>query len=140
MAVQQTFAGRAKSIAGTALVGLGILVFYENLHQAATQFSHLLGVSPSEAPGVLPTAILAAYRVLQTYGADHARLLQGCLLHVLASSWPLLLVITGTALSRDGSADHVNVPPKEKFGDCRSDCRPFDVTGEIRLISTQEER
>jgi hypothetical protein len=58
MAVQQTFAGRAKSIAGAALIGLGILAFYKNLHQAATQFSHLLGVIPSEAPGVLPTAIL----------------------------------------------------------------------------------
>ena len=115
MAVQQTFAGRAKSIAGTALVGLGILVFYENLHQAATQLIYLLGVNPGEAPGVLPTAILAAYRVLQTYGADHARLLQGCLLHMLASSWPLLLVIAGTVLSRDCSTDNVNATSKKKI-------------------------
>src|SRR5678815_4790472 len=51
MALQQTFVGRTKSIAGAALIGLGILVFYKNLHQAATQLSHLLGVIPSEAPG-----------------------------------------------------------------------------------------
>ncbi len=45
--MQQTF-GRTKSIAGTALIGLGIFVFYENLHQATTQLSHLLGVIPRE--------------------------------------------------------------------------------------------
>lgn len=110
--MQQTFAGRAKSIAGTALIGLGMLVFYEHLHQAATQFSHLLGLIPSEAPGLLPTAILTAYRVLQTYGADHPRPLQGCILHMLASSWPLLLVVAGTALSRDCPAANVDAPQK----------------------------
>ena len=66
--MQQTF-GRTKSIAGTALIGLGIFVFYENLHQATTQLSHLL--VPREALGVLPTVILAASRVLQAYGADY---------------------------------------------------------------------
>ena len=122
MAVQQTLVRRAKSIAGTVLTGMGILVFYENLHQAAAQFSHLLGVNPGEATGVLPTAILAAYRVLQTYGADHARLLQGCLLHMLASSWPLLLVIAGKVLLRDCSADNANPSSKEK------DCGLVDLT------------
>ena len=115
MAVQQTSVRRAKSIAGTVLIGLGVLVLYENLHQAATQLSHLLGVNPGEAPGVLPTAIQAAYRVLQTYGADHARLLQGCLLHMLASSWPLLLVIAGTVLSRDCTTDNVDTTSKKKI-------------------------
>jgi hypothetical protein len=112
MARQQTFAGRAKSIAGTALSGLGIFVFYEDLHQAATQLSHLLGVIPREALGVLPTVILAASRILQAYGPDHPRSLQGWLLHLLASSWPLLLIIAGTALSRDGSTGNVNALPK----------------------------
>lgn len=140
MAVQQTFVGRAKSIAGAALIGLGILVFYENLHQAATQFSHLLGVIPSEAPGGLPTAIMAAYRVLQTYCVDHPRPLQGCLLHMLASSWPLLLVIVGTVLSRDCSTDNVSTLPKKRLWTCRSDCRSFDIRGEVRLTSTQKEK
>jgi len=103
--MQETFVRRAKPIAGTALTGLGAFVLCANLHQAATQFSHLLGVNPGEPPGVLPTTILAVYRVLQAYGADHARLLQGCLLHMLASSWPLVLVIAGTVLSRDCSTD-----------------------------------
>ncbi len=108
--MQQTF-GRTKSIAGTALIGLGIFVFYENLHQATTQLSHLL--VPREALGVLPTVILAASRVLQAYGADHPQSLPGCLLHMLASSWPLLLVIVGTALSRDSSTDNINALPEK---------------------------
>jgi len=111
--MQQTF-GRTKSIAGTALIGLGIFVFYENLHQAATQLSHLL--VPREALGVLPTVILAASRVLQAYGADRSRSLQGCVLHMLASSWPLLLVIVGTLLSWDCFGDDVNAPPKKDCG------------------------
>jgi ascorbate-specific PTS system EIIC-type component UlaA len=114
--MQQTFVGRAKSIAGTALIGLGSFVFYENLHQAATQLSHLLGVNPREALGVLPTVILVASQVLQGYGADHSRYPQGCLLHLLASSWPLLLVIVGAILSRDCSTDNVNAFPKKECG------------------------
>lgn len=106
--MQQTFVGRAKSITGTALIAIGIFVSYENLHQAATQLSYLLYVVPRNALGVLPTVILAASRVLQAYGADHPRSLQGCLLHMLASSWPLLLVIVGTVLSRDCSAENVD--------------------------------
>jgi len=98
------------------LIGLGIFVFYENLHQAATQLGHLLGVIPREALGVLPSVILAASRVLQAYGADHPRSLQGCLLQMLASSWPLLLVIVGTVLSRDCSTDNVNALPKKDCG------------------------
>src|SRR5438132_4376571 len=129
MAMQQTF-GRTKSIAGTALIGLGIFVFYENLHQAATQFSHLLGVIPSEALGVLPTATLAASRVLQAYGAHYPRSLQGCLLHMLPSSWPLLLVIIGMVLSRDGSTDSVDALAKK-------DCGLVDLTA---VRSTSEER
>ena len=114
--MQQTFVGRAKSIAGTALIGLGIFILYENLHQAATQFSHLLGVIPRDLLGVLPTVILAASRVLQACGADHPRSLQGCLLQMLASSWPLLLVIVGTVLSRDCSTDNFNPLPKKDSG------------------------
>jgi len=114
--MQQTLVGRAKSIAGTALIGRGIFVFYENLHQAATQLSHLLGVIPGEALGVVPTVILAASRVLQACGADHPQSLQGCLLHILASSWPLLLVIVGAVLSRDCSTDNVNALPKKDCG------------------------
>src|ERR1700676_2201511 len=46
MAMQQTFFGRAKSIAGAALVGLGIFMVHGNLDRAATQWSHLLSTPP----------------------------------------------------------------------------------------------
>jgi hypothetical protein len=114
--MQQTFVGRAKSITGTAFIGLGVFVLYENLHQAATQFSRLLGVIPMEAVGVLPSIILAASAGWQAYGADHARSLQGSLLGMLESFWPVLLVIIGTALSRDCSMDNVNALPKKDCG------------------------
>jgi hypothetical protein len=107
MAMQQRLVGRAKSITGTALIGLGVFVSYENLHQAATQFRRLLGVIPMEALGVLPSIILAASAGWQACGADHARSLQGSLLGMLESFWPLLLVVIGTVLSRDCFTDNV---------------------------------
>jgi hypothetical protein len=113
MAMQQTFYGRAKSIAGAALVGVGIFILYENMDRTATQLSHLLGTIPGEPLGVLPTVILAASRVLQVYAADHQRFLHTCLHHTLASSWPLLLVMVGTVLSRHAFADDVNALPKK---------------------------
>ena len=119
--MQQTFFGRAKSLAGAALVGLGIFIFHGNLDRAATEWSHLLSSTPGEALGVLPTVILATPRVLQAYGADHQQFLQGFLRHIFVSCWPLLLVIVGTVLSRDTFTDNVNALPKK-------DCRLVDLT------------
>jgi hypothetical protein len=112
----QTFFGRAKSIAGAALVGLGIFIVHGNLDRAATQWSHLFSTAPGEAPGVLATVILAAPRVLQAYAADHRRFLQGFLRHLFLSCWPLLLVIVGTVLSRDTFTEDVNALPKKDCG------------------------
>jgi hypothetical protein len=112
----QTFFGRAKSIAGAALVGLGIFIVHGNLDRAATQWSHLFSTAPGEAPGVLATVILAAPRVLQAYAADHQRFLQGFLRHLFLSCWPLLLVIVGTVLSRDTFTEDVNALPKKDCG------------------------
>src|SRR6267378_4785120 len=114
--MQQRFFGRAKSLAGAALVGLGIFIFHGNLDRAATQWTHLLSTTPGEAPGVLPTVILAAPRVLQAYGADHQRFLQGFLRHIFVSCWPLLLVLVGTVLSRETLRDDCNALPKKDCG------------------------
>ena len=114
--MQQTFFGRAKSFAGAALIGLGIFIFHGNLDRAATEWNHLLSSTPGEALGVLPTVILAAPRVLQAYGADHQRFLQGFLRHIFVSCWPLLLVIIGTVLSRDTFTDDVNALPQKDRG------------------------
>ena len=135
--MQQTFFGRAKSIAGAALVGLGIFIF---LDRTASQLSHLLGAIPREAPGVLPSLILAAMRVLQAYAADHQRFLQVFLLHAVAASWPLLLVMVGTVLSRDCSTDNVNTLPKKDCGFVDLTAGRSTVRVEVRLISTQKEK
>jgi len=116
MAIAQTFFGRAKSIAGAALIGLGIFIFHGNLDRAATQWSRLLSTPPGEAPGVLATVILAAPRVLEAYAADHQRFLQGFLRYIFLSCWPLLLVIVGTALSRDTFTEDVNALAKRDCG------------------------
>ena len=113
--MQQTFFGRAKSLVGAALVGLGIFIFHGNLDRAATQWTHL-STTPGEAPGVLPTVILAAPRVLQAYAADHRRFLQGFLRDIFVPCWPLLLVMVGTVLSRETFTEDVNALPKKDCG------------------------
>jgi hypothetical protein len=105
MAMPQTFFGRAKSVAGVALVGLGVFILHQNLGQAATQWSNLLGIIPVAGPGALPSVILAAPRVLQAHAADHQSLLQAFFRHMLVSCWPLLLVMIGSAWSGDGIDD-----------------------------------
>jgi len=114
--MQQTFFGRAKAIAGAALVGLGIFIVHGNLDRAATEWSRLLSTTPGEAPGVLATVILAAPRVLQAYAADHQRFLEGFLRHLFLSCWPLLLVIVGTVLSRDAFPEDGNALPQKDCG------------------------
>jgi hypothetical protein len=114
--MQPTFFGHAKSIAGPALIGFGILILHEKLDGAAAQLNHLLGKIPGNALGVLPTFILAASRVLRAYAADHQQFLRDFLQHLLISSWPLLLVVIGTILSQDGFRDKAEVLPKKDRG------------------------
>ena len=119
--MQQTFFGRAKSLAGAALVGLGISILQGNLDRAATQWRHLLSTTHGEALGALPTVILAAPRILQAYAADHQRFVQGFLREIFVSCWPLLLVVVGTVLLRDTFMGDVNALPKK-------DCGLIDLT------------
>ena len=97
-------------------MGFGMFILYENLAGAVAWLSHVLGTNSPEALGVLPAVILAASRVLQAYGADHPRSLQGFLQHMLVSSWPLLLVMVGTVLSRDTFTDNVKARSKKDCG------------------------
>jgi hypothetical protein len=138
-AMQQIFFNRAKSIVGTVLVGLGIFIFYENLHQAAAQVSQVLRAFHGETPGESPL-ILAAMQVSQAYAAGHHQVLQVFLLHALASLWPMLLVLAGTVLTRDCPTDKVSAPAWKALLTCRSDPMRFDVGVDIRLISTQKEK
>jgi len=103
--MRQTFFGCPKSIAGAALVGLGTFVLYENLAAAAARLSHVLGANGSQALGVLPAAVLAVSQAMHACAFDHQRFLQSLLQQMLISSWPLLVVILGTVLSRDTCTD-----------------------------------
>jgi hypothetical protein len=114
MTRQQTVLGRSKSIAGTALALLGLVILYEKMAGGVDGLRHLLGANGSETFGVLPAVILTVSQVLQAHAADCQRFVQCCLGHMLLSSWPLLLVRVGTVLSRDPSTENVNVLPQNK--------------------------
>jgi hypothetical protein len=103
----------SRSIAGAVLVGLGMFILYEHLAGAVARLSHGLGANVSWPLGVLLAVILAASQVLQAYAANHQRFVHSFLQHVLVSSWPMLLVMVGTVLSRDAFVDDVNALPKK---------------------------
>jgi hypothetical protein len=108
MGTQHTRFENLKLIAGAALIGFGVFVQSENLTQAATQVSHLLGISAegTQTLGVLVAVGLAASHALQAYLFDHEEFLRS-LYQISLSFWPLLAVIAGTVLLRDGFTEEV---------------------------------
>jgi hypothetical protein len=105
-----------RSIAGAALVGFGMFILYENLAGAVAWLSHVRGANNFGALGVLPAFLLAVSQVLPAHTANHEHFLQASLQHMLVSSWPLLLVMAGTVLSRDTVSDNVNTVQKKDHG------------------------
>jgi hypothetical protein len=103
MATQHTRFKNLKLIAGAALIGFGVFIQSENLTEAAAQVSHLLGISAerTQTLGVLVAVGLAASHVLQAYLVDHQEFLWS-LYQISLSFWPLLAVIAGTVLLRNG--------------------------------------
>jgi hypothetical protein len=126
----------SKSIAGATLVGVGTLILYENLAGDIAQLRHVLDANGSDALGVLPAVVLATSQAVRACGFDHQGLMP-CLLRMLISFWPPLLVIAGTMLLRDAFTDKVKALPtpnehskknfKNKNTACRFRCRPFDA-------------
>jgi hypothetical protein len=117
MAQRQTAFRALKSIAGTAFLGLGAFILYGNLSGALSRLRHVLGANGSEALGIVPASIMAVSHTFQACAAAHHQLLQGLLHHTLVSSWPLLLVMVGTVLSRDTFTDNVNSLPEKRLLD-----------------------
>ena len=105
-----------RSIAGAALVGFGMFILYENLAGAVAWLSHVRGANNFGALGVLPAFLLAVSQILPAHAANHQHFLQASLQHMLVSSWPLLLVMAGTVLSRDTVSDNVNTVQKKDHG------------------------
>jgi hypothetical protein len=117
MAGEHTVFQNLKSIAGAALIGLGAFILFGNLTEAAARLSHLLGITAEEVGtlGVGTSVGLWASQALQAYLFDHREFLRG-LYQMLISFWPLVLVIAGAVLLRDGFTDEVKALPKKNTG------------------------
>jgi hypothetical protein len=97
MARQHARSGKVKSIAGAAIVWIGMFVLFASLGWAVPQLSDPLCGAAGEGLGVLPSIVLAAWRALPDYAFDHQRLSE-CFLQMLLSFLPLLLVVMSEAL------------------------------------------
>ncbi len=137
MTKQRNTSENLKSIAGGVLVGLGLHILSGNVAGDVSRLKLALSMPAGEALGVLPSVALAASQVAQTYALDHQGFLDS-LLQMLASFWPLLLVIAGTILLRDALADRVKeLPTSDKYFQnkyfqnrdtgCRFRCPSFDA-------------
>ena len=100
----------SKSIAGTILAGLGMFILYGDLAGTVARLRLLMGTRGSEASAGQPTGLLALSHAWQAYVAAHQPFLHGFVQHILVSSWPLLLVMVGTVLSRDAFMKNGNIP------------------------------
>jgi hypothetical protein len=123
---------RLRSIAGGALIGLGLHILFGNLDRGAVQLRHLLGTTAGDTLGALPTAVLVASQAMQAYALNHQAFLLG-LGRLLISFWPLLLVMVGTILLQDALRDKVQASPapanyfQNKDRGCRFRCPSFDA-------------
>jgi hypothetical protein len=117
MATQHTQFRNLKLVAGATLIGLGVFIQSENLTMAAAQVSHLLGISTdrTQTLGVLVAVGLAISHALQAYLFDRQEFLRS-LYQISLSFWPLLAVIAGAVLLRDGFTDEVEELQKRSGG------------------------
>lgn len=100
MVGQNTLFQNLKSIAGIALMGLGILILFGNLTHATAQLSRYAGIGAeaTQTFGEMTAVGLAALQVWRSYLFDPQELLRG-LREILISFWPLVLVIAGAGLT-----------------------------------------
>jgi hypothetical protein len=123
---------RFRPIAGGALIGFGVRILSGNLDRTVAHVSHIFGTTAGGGLGVLPFAFLEVSQAVQVYASDHQALLWS-LLRLLASFWPLLLVIVGAILFQDAFTDKVKAPPtpvnisRNSDTGCRFCCASFDV-------------
>ena len=132
MTRQPVTSGSLQSIAGGALAGLGLHIWFGNLQGIASQLTHLLGTSPGETLGLAPSVILAAAQAGRVYASDHREFFLE-VLRMLVSFWPLLLVVVGAGFLRDVFTDEVDTltAPEKYFQDNdtgrRFCCPSFDT-------------
>jgi hypothetical protein len=103
-----------KSIAGAALIGLGLHILSGSLDTTAIRASQILGVIANHAPRVLPPVLLTVSQVVQAYASVH----QGCLLallRILISFWSRLLVIVGATFLGDTVTEEIRALPASSY-------------------------
>ena len=115
--MKRAFFERTKSIAGIAFLVIGMFILHEHIDRAMAQLSHVFG----HAGIALPAVFLVASRVVQPYAADHQRFLWDFGMQIWVASWPLVLVMVGTVLSRDALTDGGWYRCKKRLWACRSD-------------------
>ena len=108
MATQDTRFQNLKLIAEAALIGFGVFIQSENLTGAAAQVTRLLGISAesTQTLSILVAVGMAASHLLQAYLFDHQDFLRS-LYQIPLLFWPLLAVIAGTVLLRNGFTKEV---------------------------------
>jgi hypothetical protein len=142
MARQHRILESLKSIAGGTLVGVGLHIWFGNLHGVARQLTHALGTTAGDTLGLVPSVILAAAQAGRGYTSGQ----QGFfleLLRMLVSFWPLLLVMVGAGFLRDAfthEADTLTAPEKyfqNNDTGCRFCCPSFDSYIGPRIIRSR---
>jgi uncharacterized membrane protein len=104
MTMRQTLFGLSKSIVGTALIGLGLVLLFGNLSHVSGQVSRIVGISAeaTQTLGELTAVGLAASQLWRSYTFDRRELLLG-VCRILISFWPLCLVTAGAVLTATAS-------------------------------------
>ena len=96
MAGQQLVLPNRKSIVAAALIGLGLLILFLNVGEAATLVRSLRIVGhEADSLGILTATAMAVRRTLQAYLFNHTEFLR-VLYEVLLSFSGMLLIVTGT--------------------------------------------
>jgi hypothetical protein len=103
-----------KSIAGVALIGLGLHILSGSLDTTAIRASQILGVVANHAPRVLPPVLLTVSQAVQADVAGHHGYLLA-LLRILISFWSLLLVIVGVAFLGDTVIEEIRALPAPSY-------------------------
>jgi hypothetical protein len=99
-----------KSIAGAALIGIGLHILSGSLDTTVIRTDHILGIVANHAPRVLPPVLLTISQAVQAYAAGHQRCLLA-LLRILISFWSLLLVIVGATFLGNSVTEEIRALP-----------------------------
>ena len=92
MGSQQTHSSGLRSIKGTVLAGVGILVLLGNVDWAVAQMKNCLCANAGETLGIFSCIFLSACQATQAFVLEQHGLL-GWLLHSLLTCGPLLSVL-----------------------------------------------